>query len=706
MSFWLARTRFNPVRLVFNLSAPALSIWIAGTLFYATAKIGPLVNQPAEIQGLVVPLVCFAASYFLLNSGLTAVAISFERSESPFRIWHTNFAWLSLNFFGGASLAALLAVYTRDVDVTYLGIILPLLLVMHLTFKTSMARVEDANRHLQQLNSLYVSTVETLAMAIDAKDQITHGHVRRVQLYATALARALGINGEPELKAIEAAALLHDMGKLAVPEYILNKPGRLLPGEFEKMKRHASIGADILSAIDFPYPVVPIVRYHHENWDGTGYPDGLRGDEIPLGARVLAVADCFDALTSDRPYRPRLSDEEALRILRQRSGNMYEHRVVDTFIAIYRTPGVLEPQIGSEQSLDAIAASAQFSSDTRVPRLEDITASTQKMLTVHDLARSLTGRLNFADAADVIAKHVKRLVPAATCVFYIYDAQHDDLVASHASGEHANFLSGLRMPLGQRLSGWVAANRRTVVNSDPVLDLGDSGRALIPRPRSCLSTTLVTDGQLIGVLTLYSAVPQAFSEDHGRIIELVAQQVSTTVQEALRLEKKRGAAVKDSVTGLPTIQQLEEFFALTTPTGQHGMQDLSLVLVDVDHLKTINAQYGRCTGDRVLTQVVQAITQCIRGADAVFRYASDEFVILLANTGTNSSEMIAERIRKTASDLIAAGLRVESAVSLGVASAPDDGRSLEQLVAVARQRLHLFRQLSRPSVRMAADRVH
>src|SRR5207302_9419233 len=181
------------------------------------------------------------------------------------------------------------------------------------------------------VNRLYLSTIETLAMAIDAKDQVTHGHIRRVQAHATNLAKAVGVMEDSLLKAIEAAALLHDMGKLAVPEYILNKPGKLTDAEFEKMKLHASVGADILSAIDFPYPVVPIVRHHHENWNGNGYPDGLKGTDIPIGARILSVRDCFDALTSDRPYRPRLSDNEALDILLERRGSMYDPLIVDTF---------------------------------------------------------------------------------------------------------------------------------------------------------------------------------------------------------------------------------------------------------------------------------------------------------------------------------------------------------------------------------------
>ncbi|HKP59355.1 MAG TPA: HD-GYP domain-containing protein, partial [Polyangiales bacterium] len=193
------------------------------------------------------------------------------------------------------------------------------------------------------------------------------GHIRRVQVYTIELAKLLGVKDERQLKAIEAAALLHDMGKLAIPEHILNKPGKLTAAEFEKMKRHAPIGAEILSSIEFPYPVVPIVRHHHENWDGTGYPDRLKGEEIPLGARLLSVVDCFDALTSDRPYRRRMTDEQALAILKDRRGVMYDPAVVDAFVADYRrimpessaAPHPASRAIGDARALDREEQAAQ-----------------------------------------------------------------------------------------------------------------------------------------------------------------------------------------------------------------------------------------------------------------------------------------------------------------------------------------------------------
>jgi putative nucleotidyltransferase with HDIG domain len=263
-----------------------------------------------------------------------ATAVGLEEHTSPLEVWRHNFMWLSLSFLSGASVSVLLVSLSSEVNLQAVAVIIPLLAISYLTYHTSMGRVADAHRHVQQLNRLYLSTIETLAMAIDAKDQVTHGHIRRVQDDSVALATHMGIRDSELIQAIEAASLLHDMGKLAVPEHVLNKPGRLTTKELAVMKTHAAVGADILSAIDFPYPVVPIVRHHHENWDGTGYPDGLCGTDIPIGARILAVVDCYDALTSDRPYRKSLSRDEAVAILLERRGTMYDPLVVDAFIAM------------------------------------------------------------------------------------------------------------------------------------------------------------------------------------------------------------------------------------------------------------------------------------------------------------------------------------------------------------------------------------
>jgi putative nucleotidyltransferase with HDIG domain len=176
--------------------------------------------------------------------------------------------------------------------------------------------------------------IDALARAMSARDGFTHEHARRVQRYAVALAVEANIGDQRMLEAIDAAALLHDIGKLSIPDQLLYKPGPLTTAEYDQVKQHAVIGADILTAVPFDGPLALIVRHHHENWDGSGYPDGLRGDAIPLGARVLAIVDCYDALTSDRPYRRSLSHERAIAMILERRGTMYEPEIADAFLRI------------------------------------------------------------------------------------------------------------------------------------------------------------------------------------------------------------------------------------------------------------------------------------------------------------------------------------------------------------------------------------
>jgi diguanylate cyclase (GGDEF)-like protein/putative nucleotidyltransferase with HDIG domain len=701
ISLWIFKTSRRTERVLFNFAAPAVAIWIAARAFYALAGIAPLSHARQPVFGLVFPLLVLAVLYFLLNSWLIAVAVALEQKLKAFGVWRQNFMWLSLNYLSGASVAALLLPYLQDPGYAFvrvIGVLLPLLLISYLTLKTALGRVEDANRHLAELNRLYLSTIETLAMAIDAKDQITHGHIRRVQIFAVGLARAMGVSELAQIKAVEAAALLHDMGKLAVPEYILNKPGPLTPAEFEKMKLHASVGADILSAIEFPYPVVPIVRHHHENWDGTGYPDGLKGSEIPVGARILSVVDCFDALTSDRPYRPRLSDTDALRILSERRATMYDPLVIDTFAQVYReiAASVQDFDAAPRSGLSAITRGSQEPREIAVitgARLDDISASTEEMLLLYELAQSLSGRLDLADAADVISKHLRRLVPATTCVFFLYDSDADELVAAHAAGENASHFTDIRIAMGQRLSGWVAANRQTIVNSDPMLDLGEVARALKPPLRSCLSTPLMVLDELVGVLTVYSTHRDAFTEDHRRLVEVVARQVSQTVRHAVEFNRDNTEQLRDQLTGLPNRQHLERF--VTSELAASGGVPCSILLLEVAHNSAKSTSRG---GQPLVGQVAEAIRAGLRGADLLFRYDMDRFVALLTQTDAATADVVGRRV---AAALNAIRLSDDegpgTVIRLGRATAPEDGAGLNDLVRVAENR-PLPPSIVRPSI--------
>jgi putative nucleotidyltransferase with HDIG domain len=495
MSSW--RHRREPLKVLFNAAEPTLSIWVASQLFFAMLS-GDLRPSSRPTTDLLLPVLALSVAYFLLNSSLTAIAIGLQTGSRILSVWREHFLWLALNYLGGASVAVLIVRNSSNVNITTLSIILPLLVMSYLTFKSSMGRAEDANKHLLELNRMYMSTIETLAMAVDAKDQITHGHIRRVQSYATQLAVALGMDEPALFRAIEASALLHDIGKLGIPEYILNKPGKLIRSEFEQMKTHAALGADMLSAIEFPFPVVPIVRHHHENWDGSGYPDGLLGVDIPIGARILAVVDCFDALTSDRPYRKQLSFDAALRVLQEQRGSMYDPLVVDTFVRLHSelTAGALR---SAESPID-------WSETARAALRLDRSPS---MFSPEQLGLSTARETVFYPVIESAATSLNTIRPECLCVVYRVDENTNELVAAFVSHPTNPSLIGLRIPLARQLSGWVGANRTMVSDSDAALDLGSWAAAL--SLKTALSAPIVSGTTLAGVLALYRSAAEPFS---------------------------------------------------------------------------------------------------------------------------------------------------------------------------------------------------
>jgi putative methionine-R-sulfoxide reductase with GAF domain len=270
------------------------------------------------------------------------------------------------------------------------------------------------------------------------------------------------------------------------------------------------------------------------------------------------VVDCFDALTSDRPYRPKLSDEEALAILRERRGTMYDPMIVDTFFKVHATsPHALARNGPPSEVLNTIAHSrrrAPTASFSASPTLGVAIASADEALTVRELSRALAG-VNQGDAADVIARHLRHLIPWSMCVFYLYDSVSGELEARHARGDGASVVRGMRIPLGQRLSGWVGANRQTICNSDAALDLGDSAKVPPIALKSALSTALICDDELIGVLSLYSVEPQGFDNGHRRIIEALAGEIARAFKGATEFD----AGTRETLTGLAGLNSLKRF---------------------------------------------------------------------------------------------------------------------------------------------------
>ena len=495
-------------RVLFNMAAVTIALWVAAQVFFAIEGNHPPLDGALAALRLLASLLLFGTLDFGLNSGLVAVAVSFERRVSILAIWREHLAAVWLNYFGGIFAAMLVILLARFSTLETLILIAPLPVLLYVTFRHTLGRATDQIDHLAKVNRVYVGAIEALAHAVDAKDDVTHDHTRRVQDRAVLLARALNVGDEGDIQAIKAASLLHDVGKLAIPEHILNKPGRLSPAEYEIMKRHAPIGADILSVIGFPFAVAPIVRFHHENWDGSGYPDGLAGDAIPVGSRILAVVDCFDALTSDRPYRRKMEDREALQILSDRRGTMYDPRVVDTFFAMH----------GSGIDMVAVPPLAnQPHSALQTPLRTGDGHQEVDLQTFFDFGRALAAPAARAELGEIVWRQFKTRLPASTLVLYGYDHADDSIVAMYEAEAERFPVRTTRIPMGERLSGWVAATGQAVVNSDARLDLDEADRDQSAL-RSALAVPVIANGRSAGVLSFYACEPNAFDDTHRQLI--------------------------------------------------------------------------------------------------------------------------------------------------------------------------------------------
>jgi putative nucleotidyltransferase with HDIG domain len=533
--------KMNTEQTVFNFANLGLSMGAAAAAFFMVSG-GVLYQQSPPTLIVLVSLGLMTATYFAVNSGLTAAIVALSTRRPLRSVWMQHYWPLVPSYIASASVSLLLVLAFREVHLLAIALIVPLLLVCYLTVRSSYGRVEDAQLHVAQLNRLLFSTVETLATAIDAKDEVTHDHVRRVQQGALALARELGVTDANALKAIEAGALLHDTGKIAVPEHILNKPGRLTPNEFEKMKRHAPIGAEILSSIEFPYPVVPIVRHHHENWNGTGYPDGLKGEDIPLGARILSVVDCFDALTSDRPYRKRMTDADAIKILVERRATMYDPAIVDTFVAAYDR---IMPPAATVPHPAAQAVGEARSHDREEERAEAQMTAAHAMpdglLAITSLSRALGGEARLSDVGSLLWLLSRHIVECQAMAIFMVDEAADHVMARYAAGAEAARLRGTTKPLGSGIAGWVAATRKPALNADPDLDFGTAlGSAAHPL-RSCLALPLVDGETIIAVLCFYAEPANVFTDDHLRLLDLIAPRLARSLAGAAAGEEQNPA---------------------------------------------------------------------------------------------------------------------------------------------------------------------
>ncbi len=712
-TLWKPKRRPEMVKLLFNLSMTSNAIGLTYLAYHLSA--GVLTHS------IPLLLVVSACVYFLGNTVPVAVVIALSEERSLHKIWTETFFWSFPYYLAGAAVVGLIDLATRYVGWQSALMVLPVMYWLYRSYHLYLGRLEEEKkrveiekvqvetekRHVEEVSALHLRTIEALALAIDAKDHTTHRHLHRVRTYALAVAKEMNL-GEEDSDALRAASLLHDIGKLAVPDHIISKPGRLTPEEFEKMKIHPVVGAEILEKVAFPYPVAPIVRSHHEKWDGTGYPDGLKGEEIPICARILAAVDCLDAIASDRQYRKALSLEEAMNKVAEEAGKSFDPAVV----AILKRRHVELEQLAL-QSL-ASAEKAKSSEDYRVERgdrpaagfernsnrrpgsdtdfLSSIASARQEAHTLFELSQDLGNSLSLDETLSLVSVRLRKLVPYDSFVAFV--RKGNLLIPEFVSGDNFRVLSSLEIPIGEGLCGWVAQNAKPIINGNPAVEPGYVlGPKKLTELRSALVVPLEAISGLVGVLALYQNEPDAFTSDHLRVLQVITSKVALSIENALKYRQAESSATSDYLTGLPNARALFMHLDREVARCKRENRTVAVLVCDMNGFKQINDRYGHLEGDKALKVFANLLREICREYDYVARMGGDEFVIVVPNMAPGA---ISERAAMVSALARQAGRQVCGkdllSSSVGAAVYPRDGSDAEQLLAEADRRMYAAKQ--------------
>lgn len=666
----------NPLyRILFSIACLCISVQGAGFVFDWVAA-----GRADLVYGVLNPIAAAAAVYYFLNTATVAAAIAVSNGESIIHAWHQNFLWLAPSYFIGAAVAGVAAAAVNRGSFWGVLVGLPLYLTYR-SYRVYMTRLEEEQRQVQQMSDVHLATVEALALAVEAKDQTGRQQMRRIQICAAGLGRAAGLS-EEELRALKTAALLHDIGNLAVPEHILSKPGSLTPEEFQRVKSHARIGAHIIQSVPFSSPVAPLILAHHERWDGTGYPDGLKDEKIPLGARVLAVVDHFAALLAERPYRAAHRYEDAIRILRSEAGTVLDPALVDAFMQLLPE---FERQLTEEQREVVVSTP-----EGNVDPLADIAGAHREERILFDIAQALGSSLSLGDMMGLIASKLGDLVPFTSCGLFLFNQEQQRVYCCYAAGPHANAVRRV--------------GTRTIDELFEVLPRPDADERGEPI-RDLLGCTLRLPDRTSGALVVYDTVTHRYTVDHRRIFERVAKQAVPVIYNSLVFERAQEESLTDALTNLPNRRYLTEHFDRLVASAARARRRLAVLQMNLNRFKQINEGYGHHVGDRVLRQVAVAIRSFVRPGDVCVRHVGDEFVIILANCEAEEAQHRAQELQDMVGAIrfeVQPGMVVPLSASVGAAVYPEDGLKSEELLETADARMYRQKVAHRARLRAAA----
>jgi diguanylate cyclase (GGDEF)-like protein/putative nucleotidyltransferase with HDIG domain len=674
------------VKLVFNAFNHSLSTSL-GALTYVLA--GGIIHK-VDFQTSVIPAMLATTVFFLANTWSMAFLLATWKSQGLYQIWHENFLWTAPQFLASASsvvVALALYKYWNGAALVFL----PIIYVVYYSYRLYMDKIRRDLEHITQLNELNNSVISSLATAIDAKDHYTNKHLSRVQTYALAMCDYLGVSLEDK-EAVRCAALVHDIGKLGVPEQILTKPTKLTPEEHKRMQEHVEIGAAILRPVQFPWPVVEVVMGHHERWDGLGYPRGLKGEEIHIGARIIATADVFDALTSDRPYRKAMAYDEALEYLKRQSGTHFDPAVVNSLMAVREEceRRIQAMSDGAPEALGQVNLPKKISDEV----MRQIARANSEFFAMYDVSQSLRGPMRLEAVLGAVIEKVQRMVPFTTCAIYL-DASETELQMNAVSGLYSELLMGMRIAKGEGLSGRVFTNLRPIVNGPATLDVG---RKIPPSETVELNSSLVVplraNGETFGTLSLYHSSYNIYPDDHARLVTLIADHAANSIDSARRHAQTQEVTTTDPITGLPNARALTNLLHERLEAAISSHEAFAVVLIDLDNFRQVNDTVGHAKGDEVLRTVAQAMQASVRTGDMLSRYAGDEFVLVVPKADHALLEQVCQRISEAVESLPRpAG--VPLGASIGYAIYPDDALNARDLIAMADSRMYANKNLRR-----------
>ncbi len=654
---------------------------------------------PNSVQSPTLRLLAASLALFFANTFPLALASHGHKQARLGQYWKESYSWLVPYYLVSAAIAsAANAAATGGVSLQTVLLVLPAIYLFYRYYRVQKSNLEIREKTAENMAALHLRTIEGLALAVEAKDSLNiRGHLRRVRVYALGIGQDLGLKGD-ELDALQAAALLHDIGKLAVPEYILSKPGKLTPQEFAKMKVHPIVGAEIIEQVQFPYPVAPIVRAHHEKWDGSGYPFGLKGHDIPIGARILSAVDYLDALASDREYRRAVPLDEAMTLVEAESGKGLDPTVVEALGRRYREleqvakatndGGVtlsknvkVERGSAPDAGLDlwALAGVPPSAGDF----VNTIAAAGKEQQMLLGLTEGLGSSLELETILERVESGLCPLIPHAAMAIFV--PQGATLVVAYSAGKHKAMLSS-EVRAGEGLVGWVAQNQQPIVNGNPTVERG-CGDDVENQLKAALAVPLKQSAGLAAVLAYYQPDRDSFNADHLRILTSVAPRIGTAIENALKVKELQKHASIDLITGLPTLPAMTQALDLELTRAQRQNQSVAVFVAEFSGLSSLQPETSNTYGDRGVREAAELLKTACREYDHVARIGPDTFALILPGmkreTLTPKIEKLHTQVLRIFSPLIK-----NETIRFGVGWAlyPDDADTSKLLLAIAEGR--------------------